>query len=358
VKRRALAAIVLAALCALGLAGGVYATHTVEVEELVLPWTLILGGETVTGEVTVTDTDQLPHETVTETTTQTVTETSTVTVTEPPPTITEPPPTTTEPPPSALACSVDNRVDWGPIYDEGDCEFGATINRTNQLWFCNAPLSSYGPLPIRVVQTWSIAAPVGQNGIELRTGCSGDGTPAIDLIVEQHLLGIGRISDPFKTRMVPGPQNVDVTGFLNASGPQAVPLDGDHQDCIQLQGGAGNNFVNIDGCGDYAAGESNTQAAGGTVFFSLNDSQANILGGQYIGCNHSLYPHPNEVGPGMNASHVIDAKFRSGKLDAYWCAAGNFNASNPCAGAISQLAEMTNVTCQRWINGAWQDVAP
>src|SRR3990167_2621246 len=199
----------------------------------------------------------------------------------------------------AIVCTIDNRQDWGPIYDEGDCVVGTTINvPANQLWFCNQPLANFGPLPIRVVQTWDQPMPVGQNGIELRTGCSGDGSPAIDLIVEQSVTGVGRISDPLKTRMNPGPQNVDVTGFLNASGPDAVPGSGDHQDCIQFQGGAGNSFVNIKGCGDYAAGESNSQAAGGTAFFSINNSQAVILGGEYIGCHASLYAFSGEVAPG------------------------------------------------------------
>src|SRR3990167_9881711 len=78
----------------------------------------------------------------------------------------------------AIDCTIDNRQDWGPIYDEGDCAVGTTITVTNQLWFCAGPLSNLGPLPIRVVQTWDQPMPVGQNGIELRTGCSGDGSPA------------------------------------------------------------------------------------------------------------------------------------------------------------------------------------
>lgn len=344
--KRTFAVAALVATFVLGLGGAALATHTSQIEEHIVPWALVVGTNVATGEITITDTDALPHETITETTT------ATITVTESTPTTTA---TETEPAPAG-DCSTANYLDWGPIYDEGDCRIGTTIIRTNALWFCDRPLASYGPLPIRVVQTWSIAAAVGQNGIELRSGCSGDGTAAIDLIVVQSLLGVGRISDPFKTRMSPGPQDVDVTGILNASGPDAVPGAGDHQDCIQLQGGKGTDLVNMDGCGDYAAGISNTQAAGGTVFYSLNDSQANVYGGEYIGCNHSLYPDPREIGPGMRASHVVNAKFRSGNNTTPWCS--NFNTSNPCAGAISELAEFTNVTCQRFLNGRWTDVAP
>jgi hypothetical protein len=265
------------------------------------------------------------------------------------------------PPPGPVACSTANRLDWGPIYNEGDCVVGTTITVTNALWFCAQPLSQIaaqngGTLPVRVVQTWSIATPVGTNGIEARTGCSGDGTPAIDLIVEQYLIGAGRISDPFKTRMSPGPQDVDVTGFLNASGPDATPGAGDHQDCIQFQGGRENDFVNIDGCGDYDAGVSNTQAAGGTLFFSLNNSHARILGGEFIGCNHGLTAAPDQVAPG---SLVDGAKFRTvgpNKPDSPWCASF-FGPAPPCDVDDADL-QLVNVTCQRYLNGQWADVAP
>src|SRR3990172_6661439 len=73
---------------------------------------------------------------------------------------------------ASVACSTQNYLDWGPVYDDGDCIIGTTIVVTNVLWFCSKPLSQYGDLPIRVLQTWSIAAPVGQNGIEIRTRCS------------------------------------------------------------------------------------------------------------------------------------------------------------------------------------------
>src|SRR3972149_6888891 len=216
--------------------------------------------------------------------------------------------------PASVVCTDENYLAWGPVYDDSDCVVGTTITVNNALWFCNKPLSQYGTLPIRVLQTWK---------------------------------GIGRVSDPMKTRMSPGPQNVDVTGVLCASGPNATPGQGDHQDCIQLQGGYGTDLVNIKGCGDYAAGVSNTQAAGGTVFFSLNNSHARVLGGEYIGCNHSLYAFNGEVAPG---SLVKDAKFRSGNNTTRWCS--YFNTSSPCVVNDPDLA-LENVTCGRWRNGQW-----
>jgi hypothetical protein len=200
---------------------------------------------------------------------------------------------------------------------------------------------------------------VGQIGIDLRSGCTGAPGNEINLIVEQEMVGAGRISDPLKTRMVPGPQNIRMTGILNASGPDAIPGAGDHQDCIQIQsGGEGNYFVNVSGCGDYAAGISNTQGAGGAFFWSLNNPKAHILGGEYISCHVGLYVDPRELGTGIRSSTVVGAKFRSGNLTAPWCAKGSFNSGLPCGGSVSQLAQFSSVTCQRWLSGEWRDVAP
>lgn len=251
---------------------------------------------------------------------------------------------------AALACTTQNY--WNSsansqAWNWDECIVGTTINVTNAGWSCDRPLSSYGTLPIKVISTWTTAAPRAQIGIDLRTGCSGDGTSAIDLVVEMRITGSGYVSDPLKTRMVPGPQNIDITGSLNASGPQAVWQDADHQDCIQFQGGSNNNFVNIDGCGDYDAGTSNTQAAGGVAFFSINNSLASIYGGKFIGCNHSLNVHNGAVAPG---SRIVNAKFRSGNNTTAWCS--QFSASPPCDIEDTDIV-LTNISCQRYVNGNW-----
>jgi hypothetical protein len=153
---------------------------------------------------------------------------------------------------------------------------------------------------------------------------------------------------------------VDVTGFLNASGPDATPGVGDHQDCIQIQSPGDNYFVNVKGCidGSYADGLSNTQGAGGAFFWSTNNPRAHIRGGEFVSCHVGLYVDPRELGTGVSGSTVVGAKFRSGNLTAPWCQKGRFNSGLPCGGSVSQLAEFTNVTCQRFVNGAWVDRPP
>ncbi len=260
------------------------------------------------------------------------------------------------PPPPSDVCTIDNWQAWGPIYNPGDCVIGTTITRVNQMWACDMPLSAYGELPIRVVQTWDVTTPVGQIGIDLRTGCTGVAGNEINLIIEQSVVGVGRISDPLKTRMVPGPQNIRLTGELNASGPDATPGAGDHQDCIQIQSNGDNFFVNVKGCGD--ENNSNTQAAGGTFFFSLNNPKAHVRGGEYNGCNHSLEVDTRELGTGIRESTVVGARFRSGNNTAPWCVKGNFNAGAPCTGSPWELAEFAPAACERFVNGAWVDATP
>lgn len=278
-----------------------------------------------------------------------------------------------EPPEFPIVCTTENRDVWGPTYEPGECVYNATITVTPSVvnngaaWRCAAPLATLaqnagGSLPLRVIVNEPSTRPVGSISFALDTGCNGPGGTAINLMVESNMGLDGRVSDPFKTRNPIGPQGIRMTGVLDASGPSAVRDPLDHQDCIQLQGGGNvdqNYFVNMDACGDYEAGISNTQGAGGAFFFSNNESNVVVLGGEFVGCNHSLEAHPNEVGPGMSASRIIDAKFRTigpNRPISPWCFPFN-GPGIPCSGAINTLAEFTNVTCQRWnaSTGNWDD---
>jgi len=350
-------------LFALAIGGGAYAEHTFQVEEHVVPYTI----GTATGEYTITDTDVLPHETIT------VTETQTVTVTD-----TEPPPDLTQcsdgidndgdalidladpgcvnaadddefnSPPASGVCTTENY--WNAAANEqawtwDECAVGTTINVTNQEWACRQPLASYGPLPIKVVSRWSIHTANGSPNIavSVNTGCTAPAGTDINLIVDVQNAGGGQISDAFKTRQSPGPQNIRITGRLGCGDRNPA----DHQDAIQLQGGSGIYFVNMDVGGNYEAGDSNCQGAGGTAFWSLNHSQAVILGGTYIGCNHSLNVGLGEAGSG---SGVRRAKFRSGNDTTPFCS--GFFTSPPCINTVA-LSFFENVVCQRFVNGQW-----
>jgi len=339
---------------ALGLTGFALATHTTEIEKIVLPWTLVIGDETVTGETTITDTDVLPHETITgPTTTITDTTITTVTVTEPPPT------TTTEPtPPGDLVCTTENY--WNEVENKqawtwDECKVGTVIEVTNEEWACREPIANYGPLPIKVVSRWSIPNPSGSPNIaiSINSGCTASAGTAINLIPDVQGVSGGQISDAFKTRQVPGPQNIRLTGRLGCGDRLAA----DHQDGVQLQGGREIAFVNMDVGGDYEAGEANCQGAGGAFFWSINETLAVILGGTYIGCNHALDVHSGEAALG---SGVRNAKFRSGRNSGNGGPAGlceradgtPFFTSPPCLNT-GNLNFFDNNVCQRWNGTAW-----
>jgi hypothetical protein len=221
----------------------------------------------------------------------------------------------------------------------------------NTEWHCNRALSTYGTLPIKVISRWNQLSPNSNPNIAVSVdnGCTAPAGTDINLIVDVQNEGGGQISDAFKTRMSPGPQNIRITGRLGCG----ERLSGDHQDGVQLQGGSGIYFVNMDVGGNYDAGDANCQGAGGAMFYSINHTQASVLGGKYIACNHGLYAFSGEVAPG---SEIVNAKFRSGNTTTAFCSA--FYSGSPCSGALSQFARFENVTCQQYRNGQWVNITP
>jgi hypothetical protein len=99
--------------------------------------------------------------------------------------------------------------------------------------------------------------------------------------------------------------------------------------------------------GDYDAGTSTCQGAGGGPFYSLNQiTNVDILGGKYISCNHALNGANSRSGSGNG---VFNAKFRSGRESDPNCQ--GIHGSPPCM-ATSGLT-LQNVTCERWVSGRW-----
>jgi len=78
-----------------------------------------------------------------------------------------------------------------------------------------------------------------------------------------------------------------------------------------------------------------------------------ILGGEYVSCNHGLNGGNSKLGSG---STVVDAKFRTGRTDGTDPSCVGFFSSNPCINVTGMT--LTDVTCERWISGAWTAVAP
>lgn len=258
-----------------------------------------------------------------------------------------PNPTPTPPPSSGNSnCLVSNRTSWA--LGGTDCRVGSTITRTNQAFNCTQPLANYGTLPLKVVivstQVWDAAGAVTLDG-----GCSGDNNPdTIDIIVDIRGDGpnsnAGNTHDAFKTRTAPGPQNVQVTGVINCGYRSSTA----HQDGIQIQGGSNLAFVNIK-MGDYQNGRSTCQGAGGAFFYSINNpSNVDILGGEYIACNHGLL---GDIGTGHN---LVDVKFRSGRNDG-----SDPNCNFSSGGACTQYTglSMSNVRCGNWnaSSDTWND---
>ena len=74
-----------------------------------------------------------------------------------------------------------------------------------------------------------------------------------------------------------------------------------------MLGGTNLTFRNFE-IGNYDAGLSTCQGAGGAFFYSLASSNTRVEGGKFIACNHSLFA-------GIPGGHVSGALFRSGRTD-------------------------------------------
>jgi len=250
-----------------------------------------------------------------------------------------PPPPSPSPPPSSgdVTCLVSNRGSWN--LGGTNCRYGTLITRTNQTFACTQPLANYGTLPIKVVVV-STTAWDAAGAVTVDNGCVGDSNAdTIDLIVDIQGNGpkssTGPGADSFKTRQGQGPRDIQLTGRMEC-GRQA---SGAHQDFVQFQGGTNIAIVNAT-TGNYSAGTSTCQGAGGMIF-SSSVVNIDILGGEYIACNHGILGGSSSSNPG---GEVRDAKFRSGRVDGTDPNCVGFNPSNPCQTSIP----MTNVTCQRW----------
>lgn len=370
------------ALFVLGFGGAALATHTTEIETHVVPWALVVGNGVATGEVTITDTDALPHETIIETTTATVTETITVTGTE------------TDPPPPAPQCNDTLDNDGDALIDMADpgcsspqdddetnappptgacttadtsgCVAKTTLNVKDTYWRCQQALASYGPLPVKVIVDFSpgfvLPDPNGSGAVQLGSGCVGDSSPSsIDLMLDVRGDGktYGNGGDAVRLMNAsPGAHDIQITGTANC-GPQYPPTS--HSDGIQAIGSTDITFVDFS-VGDYAAGHATCQGAGGVVFYSGAGStvpvRLAILRGSYIGCNHSLGFNPYNA-----TGRVIDSKFRSGRNATNGGPAGEclrldgtpFFTSNPCSNPalFPPTFVFTNVICERWNGSAW-----
>ena len=140
-------------------------------------------------------------------------------------------------------------------------------------------------LPLRVVMNYT------QNyngfGVRLGAGCVGDGTNAIDLVLNVNGDGLTNGPQEDAIRVMnerPGASNLQINGYANCGRKVISSI---HQDGIQVLGGTNITWMDFQ-VGNYDAGRSTCQGAGGAFFYSETSTNTRVQGGKYIACNHSL----------------------------------------------------------------------
>jgi hypothetical protein len=149
-----------------------------------------------------------------------------------------------------------------------------------------------------------------ESGFSLSPGCKGDGDPdTIDLVVE--IDGDGRTrgfgGDAFKVKStLDPPGGIQVTGTLNC-GPAP---EGAHQDGIQLQGGRGIGFYDVE-IGDWEDGTDTCEGAGGAFFISRSRetvaAEITVERLHAVACNHGLGINADTASTGT----MTDSGFRA-----------------------------------------------
>jgi hypothetical protein len=188
--------------------------------------------------------------------------------------------------------------------------------------------------------TQMLTPPGGAGAVQLGAGCVGDGTNATDLILD--IRGDGHTYGPGDDAIrimndLPGASNLEIEGRANC-GPRYGAA---HQDGVQVLGGTNITFRNFE-IGNYDAGLSTCQGAGGAFFYSMNSSNVRVEGGKFIACNHSLFA-------GSPSGHVSGAMFRSGRTDGTDPVCNGYAGSPACTGPVlGGAVTISGLTCQRW----------
>ena len=261
--------------------------------------------------------------------------------------------TNAPPPPSGrVTCLVSNRSQWNLAGT--NCAFGTELRFTNQQFRCDRALSNYGRLPLRLVWNFTGNPDFGDQGhLDFVSGCRGDGnSDTIDVIVQSNADGftLGACGGAGKFRTA-GPVDIQITGNFDG-GPQRC---GAHQDVWQFHPDfpvARLDIVNGTS-GNWEAGTATIIGAGGAIFWS-NTYDVDIYGGRYVTCNHGL-----DAGFYRGSGNVVvDAGFRTGRVDGTDPKCTGYNASPPC-NRTGNL-RLSNVICQRWDRATrtWRSVAP
>jgi hypothetical protein len=206
-------------------------------------------------------------------------------------------------PPSEGACNVE---------DTSGCVPGAELVLTDGQWRCRQPLARYaeelgGSLPLKVTATFTTVVETSGPVIDLRERCVGDGTDAVDLILDVQ--GDGRTrggtGDALSVKLTA--RDLDITGNLDC-GPRE---EGSHQDGVQAQGGRDVTFVDLE-VGDWDAERSTcTGATGGIDISSGGLAQTSPVDYRCIRCRVIACRRGFST-DGSIGVRVTDSAFRSG----------------------------------------------
>jgi hypothetical protein len=165
--------------------------------------------------------------------------------------------------------------------------------------------------PVKLDITFPAGRVVDATAVSLGPGCEGDGDPdTIDLVVEIDGDGKTRgfTDDALKVKSTVEPEGgIQVTGRLDC-GPAP---EGVHQDGIQLQGGRGIGFYDVE-IGDWADGAATCQGAGGAFFISgtrrTQGMDITVERMHAVACNHGLGINRDSSSTGR----MVDSGFRAG----------------------------------------------
>lgn len=193
-----------------------------------------------------------------------------------------------------------------------DCVAGAEIVIVDSQWRCRGPLAVYareagGTLPLKVTARFTTFVNTSGPVVDLREGCQGDGTEAIDLILD--IQGDGRTrggtNDGLSVKL--DARDIDITGNIDC-GPRFAES---HQDGVQAQGARDIAFVDLE-VGDWQDRRATCTGASGGIDLSVGGI-AGIVPTDYqcircrvIACRRGL-----NLGISQGA-RVVDSRFRSG----------------------------------------------
>jgi hypothetical protein len=198
------------------------------------------------------------------------------------------------------------------LEDTRGCVPGAELTLTDEQWRCRQPLALYaqelgGALPLKVTATFTTFIETSGPVIDLREGCVGDGTEAVDLILD--IQGDGRTrggtGDALSVKLTA--RDLEITGNIDC-GPRE---EGSHQDGIQAQGGRDITFVDLE-VGDWGAERSTcTGATGGLDISSGGLAETRPVDYACIRCRVIACRRGFST-DGSLGVRVTDSAFRSG----------------------------------------------